>query len=92
MGSTNLMVGHWCPIIHRLNPKARFNVKNDELKVIKATLSLSQHLVYVLMFEVAVVIAVVFFWKKKIISPNHLQQQNESLRSLQFIWNTGVMP
>ena len=46
------MVGHWCPIIDMLNPKARVDVKNDELKAIKTTLRLSQRLVHALMFEV----------------------------------------
>jgi hypothetical protein len=45
-------MGHRCLIIHRLNPKVRVDVKNDQLKVIKATLKLSRHYVHALMFEV----------------------------------------
>ena len=48
----NLMMGHWCPIIHRLNPKACVNVKNDQLKAIKVVLRLSQCHVLALMFKV----------------------------------------
>ena len=36
-----LMVGHWCPITHQLNPKTRVDIKNGQLKVIKAVLKLS---------------------------------------------------
>ena len=50
---SNLVAGHWCPIIHWLNPKSRVNVKNDQLKAIKATLGLSRRHVYALMFEVS---------------------------------------
>ena len=46
------MVGHRCLIIHQLNPKARVDVKNDQLKVIKATLRLSRCPIHSLMFEV----------------------------------------
>ena len=48
----NVMAEHQCPIIHWLNPKVCVNVKNDQLKVIKATLRLSQHYVHALVFEV----------------------------------------
>ena len=50
----NLMAGHWCSIIHWLNPKACVNVKSDQLKVIKSTLRLSRHHVHTLklMFKV----------------------------------------
>ena len=37
----NLMVGYWCPIIQILNPKARVDVKNGQLKAIKTALRLS---------------------------------------------------
>ena len=36
-----LMVGHRCPIIHRLNFKTHVDVKNGRLKMIKAVLRLS---------------------------------------------------
>jgi hypothetical protein len=36
----NLTAGHWCPIIHRSNPKACVDLKNDELKAIKVVLRL----------------------------------------------------
>ena len=39
-------------IIHWLNPKARVNVKNGQLKAIKATLRLSRYPIHPLMFEV----------------------------------------
>lgn len=44
--------GTRCPMIHRLNPKAHVNIKNGQLKVIKAVLSLSQHLIHTLLFEI----------------------------------------
>ena len=48
----NLMAGHQCPIIYRLYPEIRVDIKNGQLKAIKAALRLSQHLVHTLMFEV----------------------------------------
>ena len=45
-GHLNLMAGPWCPIMHQFSHKARINVKNGQLKVIKATLSLSRRLVH----------------------------------------------
>ena len=49
----NLVAGHRCFIIHRLNPKVYdVNIKNGKSKVIKAMLRFSQHLVYALMFKV----------------------------------------
>ena len=45
----NLMAGHWCPIIHRLNLKTHVDVKNGQLKAVKAAL---RHLVHALMFKV----------------------------------------
>ena len=47
----NLMMGHWCPIIHWLNPKARVDIKNGQLKAIKAMLRLSGRHVHTLMFK-----------------------------------------
>ena len=47
----NLMVGHQCPIIHMLNSKACFKVKNGQLKAIKATLRLSRRPIHALMFK-----------------------------------------
>ena len=44
-----LMVGNWCPIIHRLNLKPYMSTT---VKVIEAALGLSQHLVHALVFEV----------------------------------------
>ena len=38
--------------INHLNPKARVNVKNGQLKAIKATLRLSRPPIHALMFEV----------------------------------------
>jgi hypothetical protein len=46
------MAGYWCPIIHRVTPKARVNVKNSKLKAIKEALRLSRCLIHTLMFEV----------------------------------------
>ena len=40
------------PMIHQLNPKACVNIKNGQLKVIKAVLRLSQHIIHALMFEI----------------------------------------
>ena len=48
----NLMTGHQCPIRHWLNPKVCVDIKNDQLKEIKATLRLSRHYVHALVFEV----------------------------------------
>ena len=48
----NLMVGHWCPITHRLSLKDHVDINNGQLKTIKAGLRLSRHLVHALMFEV----------------------------------------
>ena len=48
----NLMVGHRCPIIHRLNPKDCVDIKNGQLKAIKAALRFSCRHVHALMFEV----------------------------------------
>ena len=45
------MGGHWCPIIHRLNPKARVDIKNDQLKAIKVALRSSRYLVHALLFK-----------------------------------------
>ena len=44
--------GHRCPIIHGLNPKARVNMKNGQLKAIEAALRPSQRHVHATMFEV----------------------------------------
>ena len=46
------MAGQRCPIVHRLNPKARVDVKNDQLKAIKAALGLSRCPVHVVTFKV----------------------------------------
>ena len=48
------MAGHRCFTIHWLIPKTRVDVNNGQLKVIKATLRLSRHRVYVMMFEVGI--------------------------------------
>ena len=48
------MAGHQCSIIHQLNPEARVDVKNDQLKAIKVALRLSRYPVHALMFEVGV--------------------------------------
>ena len=48
----NLMVGHRCSIIHRLNPKDCVDIKNGQLKAIKAALRFSCRHVHALMFEV----------------------------------------
>ena len=53
----NLMVGHRCPIIHRLNPKDCVDIKNGQLKAIKAALRFSCRHVHALMFEVGF-----YFW------------------------------
>ena len=46
------MAGHQCPIIHRLNHNTHVDIKNDQLKAIKAALRLSRCLSHDLMFEV----------------------------------------
>lgn len=46
------MAGHQCSEIHRLNPKARVDVKFGLLKAIKAALKLSRRPVHGLMFQV----------------------------------------
>jgi hypothetical protein len=48
----NLMAGHWCLIIHWLNPKARVDIKNVKLKEIKAAFKLSRCRIHALVFEV----------------------------------------
>jgi hypothetical protein len=48
----NLMVGHQCPIIHQLNPKAPFDIKNGQSKAMKAALRLSRRHVHTLIFEI----------------------------------------
>ena len=73
----NLMAKHHCRIIHQCNLKGHVDVKNGQLKTIKATLRLSRQ--RVLTFEVGFIF-------------DHLQPQNPSLRRLQFIWDTSVMP
>ena len=75
------MTGYQCPIIHRLNPKARVNVKNGQLKAIKVALRLSRCLVHARVFEVG------FYFIF-----DHLQPQNQSLRRFRFIWDIGVLP
>ena len=46
------MGGDRCPIIHRLNPKARVDIKNGQLKAMKAALRFSRHHVHTLIFKV----------------------------------------
>ena len=46
------MAGHRCLIIHRLNPKAHVDIKNNQSKAIKALLRLSRRLVHAMMFKV----------------------------------------
>ena len=46
------MVRHRCSITHRLNPKARVDVKNGQLQAIKMMLRLSRHPVHAMIFEV----------------------------------------
>ena len=46
------MAGPLCPIMHRFSHKAPVNIKNGQLKAIKAALSLSQCLEHNVMFEV----------------------------------------
>jgi hypothetical protein len=47
-----IMAGDRCLIIHWLNLKARVDVKNDQLKAIKAALGLSRRHIHSLMFEI----------------------------------------
>lgn len=46
-----------CPILHRFLDNTHVDVKNDELKAIKATMRLSWCHVHALMFEVGI-----YFW------------------------------
>ena len=46
------MGGDRCPIIHRLNPKARVDIKNGQLKAMKAALRFSRRHVHTLIFKV----------------------------------------
>ena len=48
----NLMAGHQCPMIHQFNLKTCVDVKNGQLKAIKATLRLSRRRVHTSMFKV----------------------------------------
>ena len=44
--------GTQCSIVHQLYPKACVDIKNDQLKAVKAALRLSQRLVHALVFKV----------------------------------------
>jgi hypothetical protein len=66
-------------MVYRPNPKTHVDVKNGQLKAIKAALELSQLLVHALMFEVGFDFII-----------DHLQPQNQSLRRLGSIWNTNI--
>ena len=46
------MAEYWCLIIPQLNPKARVDVKNGQLKAIKAVLRLSRRPIHALIFKV----------------------------------------
>ena len=52
IGHVKLMAGPRCPMMHRFSHKARVDIKNGWLKVIRAALSLSRRLVHNVMFEV----------------------------------------
>ena len=71
IGHLNLMAGHPCFIIHWLNLQVCVNVKNGQLKAIKAPLRLSRRHVLALMFGAG------FFF-----IVNHLQPQKQSSRRL----------
>ena len=62
----SLMAGHWCPIIHRFNLKTCVNVKNGQLKAIKAVLRLSRCIVHTLMINVGFLLFLITYNHKTI--------------------------
>ena len=78
----NLMAGHQCPIIQRFNPEALVDVKNGQLKAIRAALRLSRHLVHALMFKVDFIYLFSVTYNP----------QNQTLRRFRYIWDTSVPP